>query len=1086
MNSHVGASGFSAFQWAFGAGGGVLDDEKLIPGIQPGKAFQGLVKERERAKIAFERERATERFSKLANAVGRQASQYRPGQLVMVWRQRVKPGKIKGNWTGPVRLILMEGTTAWLSSGSTLIRAKTNQIRPVSSREEMTSILEGTAVYKTPVSVESLMRSFQGRYYKDIAGDTPSEELQRQDLGPSQVLQEPAQRLGQDSWSLEEKDGKRVLVRKHVLPRLALFNPLRAANCPVSLDEMTGERTTIVKTIHGGEAVIKDTVDIQRNLQDRWTGETRFELQQRPLPPPKRQRVPDPKGAKRKAEKELSGEEAARSGERPHADDGDDEKDPLDDLQDDADDPQQPQPGGEADESELTQALRSKGPSVVDGTPITGSAGSSSCVAPGCKLPGGHRGHHVNDKDEEFLYDPYDGTTRNVNDETQDDQEPTTPSSSSTSSEELQPDVPGGVPKKDDDKTIDDFFVAVPIELTEADWKWLAKPQHRRKADVWLSKKMSEKGKEVIWQRLPLPEKKEYDMAMARELSNVIISKALRRLTKDELKSLDPKRLMSMRWVLTRKSDGAAKARLVVLGFMAPNITEVETASPTMSKTSRNLIIAAAACLGFILKGGDVTSAFLQTGISLEDEMLDVWAPPELAALFGAEHGDGMALRVREAFYGLCHAPRKWFERCVATLLRLGWKQLKGDRCVFTLMEEDRLVAIAGLHVDDFLVAGCQTSQKFLECEQELLQAFRWGKWQLGEFEFAGCEIKQLPDNSVILSQEKYTERWMDEIEIDKSRSRKATLTPEETSALRGALGTISWRATQSAPQFLAETSLLLSEISKGTVETLYKVNKLVREMRREAKQGLLFPAWGLEWNQLACVTWADASQHNRPDKSSTIGIVTAIGPKEILEGAEVQLAVVQWKSGKTPRQVLGSNGAETQAITIGEDQNFNSRMLMAEIGGANVDKDNVHEIVKTVDGAVVMDSRGIYDAMTKNVSPLHGLRESRAGYELTLAVNNGVRAGTRWRWVNGLAQLGDSLTKAGARKTFLQFLSQRQFWRLVDDPKFESGRRVHKREMEKKLREMEEFFIGEVRRAAERNNWPWDEGPIEKYHPLM
>ena len=201
MNSHVGASGFSAYQWAFGSGGGVLDDEKLLCGIQPGKAVQGLVKERERAKIAFERERATERFSKLANFVGRQASQYKPGQLVVVWRRRVKPGKMKGSWTGPVtvRLILMEGATAWVSSGSTLIRAKVNQIRQVSPREEMTSILEGTAVYKTPVSVESLMRSFQGRFFKGISGDTLSEELQRQDLGPSQVLQEPAQCQGQDS-----------------------------------------------------------------------------------------------------------------------------------------------------------------------------------------------------------------------------------------------------------------------------------------------------------------------------------------------------------------------------------------------------------------------------------------------------------------------------------------------------------------------------------------------------------------------------------------------------------------------------------------------------------------------------------------------------------------------------------------------------------------------------------------------------------------------------------------------------------------------------------------------------------------------
>jgi hypothetical protein len=34
------------------------------------------------------------------------------------------------------------------------------------------------------------------------------------------------------------------------------------------------------------------------------------------------------------------------------------------------------------------------------------------------------------------------------------------------------------------------------------------------------------------------------------------------------------------------------------------------------------------------------------------------------------------------------------------------------------------------------------------------------------------------------------------------------------------------------------------------------------------------------------------------------------------------------------------------------------------------------------------MDSRGIYDAMVKNTSPLHGLRDLRSGYELTLSVN--------------------------------------------------------------------------------------------------
>ena len=50
----------AAYQWAFGHGGGVLHDQLLLKGIEPRKAFDNLVKEREKAKIAFERERESE------------------------------------------------------------------------------------------------------------------------------------------------------------------------------------------------------------------------------------------------------------------------------------------------------------------------------------------------------------------------------------------------------------------------------------------------------------------------------------------------------------------------------------------------------------------------------------------------------------------------------------------------------------------------------------------------------------------------------------------------------------------------------------------------------------------------------------------------------------------------------------------------------------------------------------------------------------------------------------------------------------------------------------------------------------------
>ena len=628
----------------------------------------------------------------------------------------------------------------------------------------------------------------------------------------------------------------------------------------------------------------------------------------------------------------------------------------------------------------------------------------------------------------------------------------------------------------------EDTFVAIELDVTEEDLNWLAKNKSKKKGQIWLSKKMSEKGKEVEWQRLALHEKKEFDIAQAQEIPNVVISKALRNLTPQERERLDLRKVMSMRWVLTRKGSGAAKARLVVLGFQAHNLTEVETASPTMTKVSRNLLLAATAAMCFVIKSGDVTSAFLQTNSSLENEDLFVWAPAELAAAFGATAGEETILKVQQAFYGLAHAPRKWFERCVQTLLSQGWKQTVGDKCLFCLFSaaDGSLIGLAGLHVDDFLISGSSTSEEFLQAEKKLQDSFRWGKWEVSQFEFAGCQVTQRADMSIYLDQSSYTDKWIEEIQIDPSRAKKAALTPGEVSALRGALGTISWRATQSAPQYLAEASLLLSEINRGTVDTLHKCNKLVREMKRCSQQGLLFPAWGQKLEDLAVVTWADASQHNRPDKSSTVGMITAIAPKDALWGQEVQFALIQWKSGKTPRQCLGSNGAEVQSITMGEDQNYQIRALLAELSGSVPVRGRVNEHVQSIAGALVMDSRGIYDAMTRNLSSLHGLRDSRSGYELTLAVNQAIRASTQLRWVNGLAQLADALTKNGAIKVLLQFYQQNQYWRLVHDEKFTAGRKIHKREMEKALREKEKQFVQYCKAMAEKFNYPWDDGTPE------
>ena len=68
---------------------------------------------------------------------------------------------------------------------------------------------------------------------------------------------------------------------------------------------------------------------------------------------------------------------------------------------------------------------------------------------------------------------------------------------------------------------------------------------------------------------------------------------------------------MRARWVLTWKSTGKAKARLCVLGFQDPGLTEVHRDSPTLSAASEVLIMQWVASHKYRLISGDIKTALL-------------------------------------------------------------------------------------------------------------------------------------------------------------------------------------------------------------------------------------------------------------------------------------------------------------------------------------------------------------------------------------------------------------------------------------------------------------------------------------------
>ena len=142
------------------------------------------------------------------------------------------------------------------------------------------------------------------------------------------------------------------------------------------------------------------------------------------------------------------------------------------------------------------------------------------------------------------------------------------------------------------------------------------------------------------------------------------------------------------------------------------------------------------------------------------------------------------------------------------------------------------------------------------------------------------------------------TDRWMEEIPISPQRASrpKGKATPQEVSAIRGALGTVAWRANQVSPQFLEDVGLMHFEVPLpvpvASVDLILRINKVIQEAKRMADQTLV----SILLTRAAMVTWADAAQNKGVNKGSTIGMLTCIAPIRILEDDRVPMNIVAWR----------------------------------------------------------------------------------------------------------------------------------------------------------------------------------------------
>ncbi len=120
------------------------------------------------------------------------------------------------------------------------------------------------------------------------------------------------------------------------------------------------------------------------------------------------------------------------------------------------------------------------------------------------------------------------------------------------------------------------------------------------------------------------------DEAKGRELAEWVQGKAIRVVT--EGTDAPKERIMSMRWVLSWKpsaeepSGRKAKARIVLLGYRHPELSELTVSSPKLSRLERMLTLQWCAVRKAHLECADAKCAFLQGDGKEMDEQEPIYA----------------------------------------------------------------------------------------------------------------------------------------------------------------------------------------------------------------------------------------------------------------------------------------------------------------------------------------------------------------------------------------------------------------------------------------------------------------------------
>ena len=286
-------------------------------------------------------------------------------------------------------------------------------------------------------------------------------------------------------------------------------------------------------------------------------------------------------------------------------------------------------------------------------------------------------------------------------------------------------------------------------------------------------------------------------------------------------------KVIPCKWVFVVKCDERGlpvrfKARLVAGGHrQVEGLDYDETYAPVSRMTTLRILLALAACKGWVVHQLDIKTAFLHGKADMEIYMRQ---PP------GFEDGSNYVCKLLKCLYGLKQAPRAWYFVLKNVLNELGFHQVSADSSFWVHKSENVVVYLTTV-VDDMLVVSPQEAIT-LDIVKRILDKLP-GTHSGRANHYNGMRMTWLDETKeVLLTQTAHVEKVYEKFSIYLDKKKKRSLPGKE-----------GLRVCKSGSNFVPDSPLLdvdeyhyrellgcMSYITHGTrPDAIHVVNQLAK-----------------------------------------------------------------------------------------------------------------------------------------------------------------------------------------------------------------------------------------------------------------